>query len=365
MHDNFEIFKKRGLKILLIMFRRIGDILLTTPVASELKRIISGARIYFLVERQFYDVLSLNPDIDEILFLEKKLIDEFNLLKRLRNERFDLIFDFQSNPRSALLTLLSGAGKTYGYYFKFRLRNKFYDYTLRRDSNPVYAVEHKFNLLRMVGINPENYRTHFYFTEDDRIYAEKVLAELGIKGKRFAIFSTTSRKPAHRWLPEYFVELALKLNKATGIIPAFMYGPGEKEYVCDIYKKCSDYAKLIPEMTLKQAGALLSMADFLLGLDNGLKHLAVAVGTPTFTIFGPSEPQHWTPPEREHAWIRADIDCIGCFKRSCNDLRCMKILTPDIVLNKLLKFLSEDIKIDVAKVEIFKNEVKKGLIQGS
>ncbi len=349
MFSNFEILKKPRLKILLIMFRRIGDILLTTPVAAELKRIIPGSRIYFLVEKQFYDVLSLNPEIDEILLLEKRLIKEFNLFKKLRKEGFDLIFDFQSNPRSALLTLLSSARRTYGYHFKFRLRNKFYNYTLRKDSNPVYAVEHKFNLLRMAGINPENYETHFYFTENDRISAERVLEELEIKGKRFAVFSTMSRRPANMWLPEYFAELAIQLNKTTGIIPVFMYGPGEREYVSGVYKKCSGYAKLISEMTLKQAGALLSMADFVVGLDNGLKHLAVAVGTPTFTIFGPSQPEHWTPPEKKHTWIRADIDCTGCFKRSCSDLRCMKILTPDVVLNKLLKFLSEDIKIDITK----------------
>lgn len=342
-----KIIKKNNQKILLIMFRRIGDILLTTPVAHELKRLLPESKIYFLVEKEFYDVISLNPHIDRILVLEKDLRSEFELIKRIRNEGFSLVFDFQSNPRSALITLLSRAENTFGYHFGFRIRNSFYDYKLKKNTQSVYAVEHKFGLLRMAGLEPKNYRSFFYFTDCDKIHVEKVIEQIELKGKRFAIFSTTSRKPTHRWLPEYFSELAIELNKVTGIIPVFVYGPSEKEYVENIYKMCSAFARIIPEMTLKQAGALLSMAEFVLGLDNGLKHLAVAVGTPTFTIFGPSQPTHWTPPDKKHTWIRADVECIQCFKRMCDDMKCMRELTPDFVLNKLLKFIEENIKISV------------------
>lgn len=334
-------------KILIIMFRRIGDILLTTPVPAELKRLMPESKIYFLVEKAFLEVISLNPFVDHILLLDKNFNSQSELIKRIRKEKFTFVFDFQSNPRSALLTLLSGARYTFGYYFSFRIRNKFYHYTLRNDAEPRYAVEQKFNLIRMAGFSPEDWRSYFYFSDNDREYAAEVLSRLGVKGKRFAIFSTTSRKPANMWLSDYFVEIAKELNRVTGIIPVFIYGPSEKEYVTAIYNKCNKYAKLTPELTLKQAGALLSMADFVLGLDNGLKHLAVAVGTPTFTIFGPSSPEHWTPPDKKHTWIRADVECIQCFKRKCNDMRCMKMLIPSYVFNKLLQFIKENIKINL------------------
>lgn len=344
---NKVIIDKPAPKILLIMFRRIGDILLTTPVPAELKRLMPSARIFFLVEKAFCDVISLNPFIDHIFLLEKNLHSQSELIRKIREEKFTFVFDFQSNPRSALLTLFSGAEYTFGYHFRFRIRNKFYQHTLRENTEPVYAVEHRFNLLRMAGFRPENYKTYFYFSDSDKIYAEKVLQKLEIKGKKFAIFSTTSRRPANRWLPDYFAEIAMELNKVTGIIPAFIYGPSEKEYVSDIYKKCRGSAKLVPEMTLKQIGALLSMADFVLGLDNGLKHLAVTVETPTFTIFGPSQPAHWTPPDEKHTWIRANVECIQCYKTRCDDMKCMKVLTPPLVFNKLLKFIKEDIKINL------------------
>ncbi len=343
--DRVDI-ETRAPKILLIMFRRIGDILLTTPVPAELKRLMPEARIYFLVEKAFYDVISLNPFIDQIFLLEKNFSSQIELLKRIREEKFTFVFDFQSNPRSALLTLLSGAKYTFGYHFNFRIRNKFYRYTLKRDAKPVYAVEDKFKLIRIAGFKPENYKSYFYFSESDKLYVERILEKMGIIEKRFAIFSTTSRRPANRWLPDYFAEIAIELNRRTGIIPLFIYGPSEKEYVRDIYKKCSRNAELLPEMTLKQAGALLRLAEFVLGLDNGLKHLAVAVGTPTFTIFGPSQPEYWTPPDGRHVWLRADIDCIQCYRRECDDMKCMKLLTPSIVFNKLLKFIKEDIKIN-------------------
>lgn len=343
-----DTYEKRT-KILIIMFGRIGDLLLTTPVPAELKRIIPDCRVYFLLKKEFYNVISLNPYIDEILVLERNLYSEYKLIKRIMNEKFDFLFDFQSNPRSALFTLLSGAKETFGYYFGFRIRNKFYKHTVKRDSRPVYAVEGKFALLRAGGFNPVNYRTYFYFTDEDKKFAKKIIDESGIKDNKFCVFSTTSRKSANRWIPEYFGEIAKKIYIKTGIVPVFIYAPGEEKYVENIYRKCSEVAKILPPLTLKQAGATLSMAEFVFGIDNGLKHLAVAVGTPTFTIFGPSQPVHWTPPEIHHAWVRADIDCIECYKRDCDDLKCMRVLTPEVVFNKLLNFLEQNININVTK----------------
>jgi ADP-heptose:LPS heptosyltransferase len=341
--------KKHNPRILIIMFGRIGDLLLTTAVPAELKRILPDCKVYFLLKKEFYNVLSLNPLIDEIICLEKNLFSRYKTIRKIRQEKFNYVFDFQSNPGSAIITLLSGAEETFGYHFDFRIRNMFYRHTVKRDSTPMYAVENKFSLVKSAGLNPENYRTYFFFSDNDKAFAMNKIKEFELEHKRFCIFSTTSRKTANRWLPEYFAELSKILYKSTGIVPLFIYGPSEEEYVRNIYNMCREVAKILPPLTLKQAGALVSMADFVLGVDNGLKHLAVAVGTPTFTIFGPSQPEHWTPPEKKHAWIRADIDCIECFKRSCDDLKCMKVLTPDIVLNKLLQFLHEEIKIKTTK----------------
>jgi len=341
------ILNKKDPRILIIMLRRIGDILLTTPVAREIKKELEEAKLCFLVEDGFVDVISLNPYIDEIMVLKKNLFLEYHLIRKIRKENFDIVFDFQSNPRSALFTLLSGAKYSFGYCYSFRLRNSFYFETLKADSKPRYAVEQKFNLLRLAGFSPKDITTSFYFSEDDKKFIDKFLINSGLKGKKFAIFSTTSRKSSHRWLPEYFALLAKEIYVKTGITPVFIYGPGEQEYVQGIYMQCKDVAVMLPEFTLKQAGAILKDACLLVGIDNGLRHLAIAVGTPTFAIFGPSQPEHWTPPEPKHAFVRSDVDCIECYKRECVDLTCMKVLTPEIVLNNLLNFIYKEVNIRI------------------
>jgi len=326
-------------KILIIMLYRIGDVLLTTPVVSEIKRLIPGAIVHFLVEKSFFDIVSLNPQIDEILLLEKKLIPQLKLIFRLRKEKYNFIFDFQSNPRSALLTLLSGAEKTFGY--DFNIRRYFYKYAYRPNARPQYAVDFKFNLLRSAGFNPEKHSTFFYFSKDDGLTAEKILNQLNIKEKKFFILSTTSRRKTRRWLPEYFVKLACMVYKDTGIPLLLVAGPGEREYVQRIYDKCKECFRLLPPLTIKQAGALFRSAKMYIGNDNGLKHLSVAVGLPTFTIFGPSQPSYWTPPDAIHRWIRTDVDCIECGRVECDNIKCMKLLAPERVFEELLSFIRE------------------------
>src|SRR5262249_51488928 len=104
-------------KILLIQLKRAGDVILTTPAAALLKRRFPQARIDFLVEKPFAPLLEHNPAIDTVQIYDKRQVR--STLRRIRSERYDLLFDFQSSPRSAVVALASGAGLTAGYKVPF------------------------------------------------------------------------------------------------------------------------------------------------------------------------------------------------------------------------------------------------------
>src|SRR4029453_17963507 len=101
-------------KILLIRLRLIGDVVFTTPLIGALKRAFPEAHLAYIVEREAVPSVERNPQIDELIVVEKsrgwrRIREDAKLALRLRRTRFDLVLDLHGGPRSALLTLASGA----------------------------------------------------------------------------------------------------------------------------------------------------------------------------------------------------------------------------------------------------------------
>jgi ADP-heptose:LPS heptosyltransferase len=85
------------MKFLVIRFSSIGDIVLTTPVVRCLKKQVPGTVIHYLTKKSFGSILETNPYIDQIHFLED---DMDSLLRKLQQEKFDVIIDLHKNMRT-------------------------------------------------------------------------------------------------------------------------------------------------------------------------------------------------------------------------------------------------------------------------
>src|SRR5262245_58429308 len=98
-------------RILVIQFRRIGDVLLSTPVLRALRAAYPQSHIAFLTEPSPGRVLQGNTLLNEIILRPRQITwrEQWGLIRHLRRQRFDLVIDLIGNPRSAILTRLSGA----------------------------------------------------------------------------------------------------------------------------------------------------------------------------------------------------------------------------------------------------------------
>lgn len=94
-----------ALKVLLIRFSSIGDIVLTTPVIRCLKQQCVGAEVHFLTKANFREVLIANPYIDKLHLLAK---NERELIQQLKAEGFDYVIDLHHNLRSLRFKLALG-----------------------------------------------------------------------------------------------------------------------------------------------------------------------------------------------------------------------------------------------------------------
>jgi len=104
-------------KILAIQHRQMGDVLMCTPALSILKKEIPLCRIDFLTENIGQQVLKYNTHIDKLIVVPRKpsVLETWQIISRLRGEKYDAVIDFFGNPRAGQLTLLSGARVRCGF----------------------------------------------------------------------------------------------------------------------------------------------------------------------------------------------------------------------------------------------------------
>ncbi|MCD6423633.1 MAG: glycosyltransferase family 9 protein [Elusimicrobia bacterium] len=318
-------------KFLAIQIKQIGDCIVTEPIFHAIKKTYPESKTFFLVSKKISPLFQKNPYIDEVI--PYYFNNPLKMLLEFFGKKFDFIFDFLGNPRSRML-LFFMKGEKIG--FKKRGSFFFYDISVERNKFPEYAVKTKLRLLEAAGIKGEVHIPQIYLTQDERIKFDAYFEKLK---KPVVAISPTSRRQARRWKKEYFAQLADKLKDDFEVV--FVWGPGEIEYVKSIVAMTKSKPLISPFLDLRELASFLSRCDLLVSNDNGPRHIAVAVGTPTLTIHGPSNPVSWKPPFENHRTLQADIDCKNCGKRICEDLKCMEQLKPDLVekeIREMLKF---------------------------
>ncbi len=93
----------------------------------------------------------------------------------------------------------------------------------------------------------------------------------------------------------------------------FLWGPGEEGMAEELVQLTGPDALLAPPTDFQRMGALLKRSALLLTNDNATKHLGVACGCPTLTIFGPTSDIAWHPPyDPRHLSVKLALDCMPC-----------------------------------------------------
>ena len=145
-----KLDKDKVKKILVIKFGGIGDILLSTPVLPNLKNYFPEAEINFLTVRHSRDILIDNPYLTRAFTYDRTEDKSWCLLKNIRSQKYDLVIDLYCNPRTALITFVSGARYRFGYTF----RGRKYAYNIKAEGRggKVHIVEFNLDALRQMDI---------------------------------------------------------------------------------------------------------------------------------------------------------------------------------------------------------------------
>lgn len=285
-------------RVLFIQLKMLGDILMLTPAIRAFKQKYPNTILDVAVERPGDDLLRYNPYVDNLIVLGSKrwydIGEQAKFIRNIRRNKYDMVIDFLGNPRSSHYSFASGAPLRVGYS-DARYR---YAYTEKHERIFSYSAHSKLEFLKFLDISSEDMRPEFILPENIKL--PDSISHLH-QMKAIAI-SPVSLRQFNVWPISNYAKVVDFLYNKFGFQPAVIVGPGERAYLDDFKKLATiPYLPLYID-NLYVLGATFKKCRMLIGNDNGPKHIAVALGLPTYAVFSHKrDPINWSyPDERYH-----------------------------------------------------------------
>jgi ADP-heptose:LPS heptosyltransferase len=140
-------------------------------------------------------------------------------------------------------------------------------------------------------------------------------------------------------MPERYARVADRLVKERGIRILILWGPDERLLADRIARSMSEKAVIAPETDLKQLTVLIKRCRLLVTGDTGPLHIAAALGVPTVSLFGPSDPARNGPYGQNHAVVQSPIPPATHWQKKESGDRWMKAISVEAVLEAAMKQL--------------------------
>jgi ADP-heptose:LPS heptosyltransferase len=323
-------------KILAIKLRSLGDTVLMTAPLNELRKAFPQAEIHVAVTSTWAPLLESHPAIHTLWKYERyeeraaRAKAATKLALKLRKQRFDCVLNFHASPSSAMISFATGARARAIHFHGHKDRNRYSTLEVPGKGILKPIIERDMDTVRALGVHvPSGRLPQIYLQAGEKERAREWLARLGLPSPLMLIGLGASRS-TKRWPTDRFASLAVEwASKKSGGVLAIA-GPGESKEVFEFLKAVDDLLLIaIPDaharatvrsrissehqLPLRQLAAITSQASVFAGNDSGPRHIAVAVQTPTVTLFGPEHPFEWHPyPTDRHPYLF--IDGLSCRK---------------------------------------------------
>jgi len=289
----------------------MGDVLLATPIGGAFKEVFPDVLIDVLAEPIPAQTLRHNPDIERVIKSPKRgsgPAEYIPLIRELRVRRYRAAIDALSTPGSALLTRLTGSPIRIGY--DLPRRRRLYTHPIAAAKEAVYAPMAKRRLLSAFGLEAESTANassilpKVYPGRPEEAEAKKVIERAGGDGRLILGLAPFCRREWKQWKIPYWRETLERLNDLNAVWLLFAAG-AERPALEELESAKNMSIQWVGAEDLLVAAAAMRMTKALIGGDNGLLHVAVAAGVPTFTVFaGRDDPKRWVPPSSpDHIYI--------------------------------------------------------------
>lgn len=353
-------------RALVIKMRHHGDVLLTSPLFSNLKKAVPEAQIDAFVYKDTLPMLDGHPSINDYLLYDRdwkklsfigKASKEIGLLRQVRAKSYDLVINLTEGDRGAIAALVSGASIRVGFDPKktgFFGKRKVYTHAVKSCSHPRHTVEKQLDVLRRIGVFPSIEERDLFLHVPEAAIKNvlDLLQKEEIRAGNFVLIHPVSRWRFKCLSPKQIAELITALDERGERI-VISAGPDaqEKAMVDEILSLVPHVSVLncAGKLTLKELSALIRLSKALICVDSVPLHIASATKTPVVVMFGPTSEQNWGPWMHPKARVVAQrFSCRPCFQDGCGGSKmsdCLFTMPQKMILSALDELLQTAVTV--------------------
>jgi lipopolysaccharide heptosyltransferase I len=306
------------LRILLLRLSSLGDVLFSLPTLERLREAFPGARIDWVVEDRFADLLAGHPLLDEVLVYPRRVWTRSlgrplrmgraaatiaGHFARLARRRYDVVLDLQGNLKSLAHLRAVRAARKIGFGRGFT-REAVHLLVPERVVPPREArhrTDRALSLLAPLGIDPRRPGGPGGIEPDPLLaqrWRERVRGNGSSPARPLVLVhpAVSSWGRDKEWPADRFARLAERLATDGAARVLLSWGPGEAARADEVAALSRGASQRSPETSsLRDLAALLSLADLFVGCDTGVLHLASALRRPVVGLYGPTDPAVYGP----------------------------------------------------------------------
>ncbi len=331
------------MKILIIRFSSIGDIVLTTPVLRALKEQLPQVTVHYVTKCSYTSLLENNPYIDQVFCFEKSIKE---VLPSLKQEKYTHLIDLHNNIRSL--------------YLKFKLETPSFSFPklnfrkwlfVRFKINKLpkkHVVERYFEAVTELGVQNDRKKCELFIRDDQEISVHDVFK---LNSKGFLSIAIGAQYDTKKMPVQKINEIITQLKMPIVLVGNGMDFPLAEQIIQQnkgrnqLYNACGKYNLLQSASIVKQSIALLTN-------DTGLMHIASCFQIPTVSVWGNTHPSFGMYPyfpEIENLFTIHQVNNLHC--RPCSKIgfkacprkhfKCMNLQKSDEIANDLIQLSGE------------------------
>ena len=336
------------MKVLIVKLSALGDVVQSLPVAMAIRTQVPDAQIDWVVERPASGLLLGHQALDRVLVSPRHMLKDelagfvpglMRFVRELRKVSYDAVLDLQGLMKSAMVVSLSRGKRKIGFKggkepaSAMVLNEALPPYDIER-----HALERYLDLLEPLGLQRPAFPDFgLHPGEKPQARAAELLAKLP-KGAKFIVLHPMAKWETKLWPSKHWILLGTILQR-LGYHVVLTGSTADRGVTGVIHHKLAKEPlalNLAGHTDLPELSAVLTKALAVVSTDTGVMHLAAALGLPVAAIFGPTAPWRTGPYGRGHLIMRRELECSPCFKKECDDLKCMTELIP-VMAARMLK----------------------------
>jgi len=333
-------------RILLIKLSAVGDVIHTLPVLTRLRERYPDAQIDWVITPACEDLVRWHPALDGVISYPRREAfgaKGLKMLRQIMGGRYDLVVDMHGQLRTAALVLASGAPVRIGFSRTREGAKYSYTHHIPVPSMDFHAADRNLWLGDLLGFPTDHPDFTIHTPPEAELEADRTLARIGYAGQPFAAMFPGTQWETKHWPVEGFVDVCRYLTRRG--MKILLAGAGRDQIANDaVARAFPEATDICGQTSLAGLAAILRRSSLCVTNDSGPMHMAVALGRPLVSAFGPTSPVRTGPYARPEAVVRTGVACSPCYIRKTRNcpygLRCLTELSSEMMINRIDQVLA-------------------------